>query len=221
MDAAFWHERWNNNEIGFHQAKVNGYLQSFWSQLKFAPGSRIFVPLCGKSLDMCWLLEQGFRVLGVELNRQAVESFFAENSLVASCQQTEAFRTWRHPRIEILQGDFMALSPAQTTDIGGVYDRAAMIALPPEMRRKYCRHLLEIIPPTAEILLVTLEYPQAEMTGPPFSVAAEEIIALYGGARNVHCLASRDILTENQSFIEKGVTSLEEKVYRLTPWEKG
>ncbi len=221
MEAEFWHERWNNNEIGFHQEKVNTYLQCYWPQLSLCPGSRILVPLCGKSLDMCWLLEQGYRVLGVELHNHAVENFFSENGLAASCQQSGSFRVWRHPEIEILQGDFMALTAQQTTEIRCVYDRAAMIALPSEMRRDYCRHLQKIISPATEILLITLEYPQMEMSGPPFSVTEAEIIAAYGSSREVRCLASRDILMENQSFIEKGVTKLEEKVYHLPPDESG
>jgi len=138
MEAAFWHERWDNNEIGFHQAQVNTYLQRYWSQLGLSADSRILVPLCGKSLDMCWLLERGHSVLGVELDSRAVESFFSDNAPVANCLQSGAFHAWRHPQVEILQGDFMALTAAQTTDVRCVYDRAAMIALPPEMRRDYC-----------------------------------------------------------------------------------
>ncbi len=217
MDAEFWHTRWHNNEIGFHQAKVNVYLQRYWPLLGLSPDSRILAPLCGKSLDMCWLLEQGYRVLGVELDSRAVESFFSENGLTSNCRKSGAFHAWRHPQIEILQGDFMALTDAQTADIRCVYDRAAMIALPPKMRRDYCRHLQEIISPETEIFLITLEYPQAEMSGPPFSVTENEILAAYGEARELRCLESRDILPENQSFMEKGVTKMEEKVYHLVP----
>ncbi len=85
MEPAFWHKRWADNQIGFHQGQVNSYLQTHWPALGLETGSRVLVPLCGKSLDLVWLAGQGYRVLGVELSRRAVEDFFREHGLEARC----------------------------------------------------------------------------------------------------------------------------------------
>ena len=216
MDPDFWHRRWRKSEIAFHQREINTHLQQFWNRLALKPNERIFVPLCGKSLDMLWLAGQGYQVLGVEISPLAVESFFQENGLNPQIQRTERFEIWQADAFTLLLGDFFALVPADLSDIASAYDRASLIALPPAMRQQYARHLTAILPPSASVLLVTLEYPQEAMQGPPFSVEEPEVQALYENAYDIERLYVHDALAENPRFHDR-LSRLEEKVYLLKP----
>ena len=145
MDPDFWHERWKTNQIGFHQGDVNPYLVQYWPSLTLNKGGRVLVPLCGKSRDMFWLLEQGFNVVGIEISPIAVESFFLENRLTPEITRETCCIRWKTEALEILCGDFFGL---ERNDIGtcqGVYDRAALIALPPAMRPRYVNHLSALL----------------------------------------------------------------------------
>jgi len=218
MDTAFWHERWKAGQIAFHRQEVNPQLVAFWDRLGLAPGGRVLVPLCGKSLDMLWLRERGFGVLGVEVSELAVESFFAENNLPVRKRQAGAFTAYDGERLTLLCGNFFDLGAEVVAGgCAAVYDRASLIALPPDMRRRYARHLLGLFPDGLNSLLLTLEYPQQEMDGPPFSVGMPELQSLYGGNCTVERLLAHDVLGNYPGFRDKGLTRLEEKVYRLSP----
>lgn len=216
MDPDFWRTRWANNQIGFHQDDINPYLRQFWPTLELEPKAKVFVPLCGKSRDLLWLREQGFDVVGVELSHLAVEAFFKENGLSATVTSSGSLVSHHAEGITLYCGDFFALTPAMVGNVAGVFDRAALIALPPEMRLAYVNHMARLLPASAATLLVTFEYPQHEMAGPPFSVPEEEVRALYGGWCAVELLGDFDILSQEPRFREKGVTVLHEKVYRLS-----
>ncbi|MGA7802178.1 MAG: thiopurine S-methyltransferase [Gammaproteobacteria bacterium] len=215
MDPEFWHGRWERDQIGFHQTEINVHLQNFWGRLGAARDTPVFVPLCGKSQDMRWLAEQGHPVVGVEISPLAVEAFFADNGLTATRTEQGAFTRWHSGSITILCGDFFALRPEDVADVGGVYDRASLIALPPEMRQRYARHMAHLLAPGSPCLLVTFEYPQQQMDGPPFSVTGSEVDALYRDCFDLERLYHRNILDENARFKELGLTSLEERVFRL------
>jgi thiopurine S-methyltransferase len=215
MDPQFWHERWRQNQIGFHQPGVNDHLQRFYRELDLAPGAGVFVPLAGKSLDMVWLRSQGHPVIGVELSSIAVQAFFAENGLSAQCRREGAFEVCEAEGVRLLCGDFFDLSPAELTGVSAAYDRAALIALPADMRARYVDQLVRVLPPDVSILLVTLEYPAGEMQGPPFSVDEAEVRALYAPRFEVRVLAAVDRLPAEPRFRDKGVHRLEEKVYLL------
>ncbi|TAN83969.1 MAG: thiopurine S-methyltransferase, partial [Gallionella sp.] len=189
MKKDFWLERWEREETGFHQGEVNPYLRQHWQKLHPAHGSVAFVPLCGKSHDMLWLCGRGHRVLGVELSAIAAQAFFEENGYTPHRSTSRKFERYEADGICILCGDFFDLCRDDLADVGAVYDRAALIALPPEMRERYARHLIHILPPATKILLITLDYPQAEMPGPPFAVSPGEVEALYREHAGVHLLA--------------------------------
>ncbi|MNH02923.1 Thiopurine S-methyltransferase [compost metagenome] len=214
MEPAFWQQRWADNQIGFHQAQVNPYLQQYWPDLSLVSGSRVLVPLCGKSLDLVWLAGQGHRVLGVELSRRAVEDFFREHGLTAEVSRRGAFEVWRSDDMELWCGDFFALRAEDVADCVAVYDRAALIALPAPMRADYLRLLSQLLPAGAEGLLVTLDYQQALLAGPPFSVADDEVRAGFVGWQ-VKMLEEREVIEESPKFVQAGVKSLVERVYRL------
>jgi thiopurine S-methyltransferase len=216
MQKDFWLERWEKEEIGFHEKEVNAYLKRFWHELQIAPGNRVFVPLCGKSLDMLWLREQGHPVVGVELSEIAAQAFFKENGYHAAHTHGGKFRQYAADDIRILCGDFFDLSPDDMAGVKAVYDRASMVALPPEMRQRYARHLVSILPPATKILLVIFDYPQAEMPGPPFALASAEVETLYGKHADIRLLDKVDILAQNPRFQQRGLTRLQESIYLLT-----
>ncbi len=215
MDAPFWLERWEKNQIGFHQNQVNAHLRSFWDKLALEKGATVFVPLCGKSQDLLWLRGEGHSVVGVELSPLAAEAFFTENELTPTVTRDGAFVRYESDGVTFLAGDFFALTPDAIGPVAGVYDRASLIALPPSMRKRYADHLTTLAPATAPILLISLDYPDGEMNGPPFSVHEEEVRRLYEGRREVSILYTHDALAENKPFADRGVTRLTEKVYRL------
>lgn len=216
MEKDFWLERWERAEIGFHQDEVNPYLRDYWQALHPVSGSEVFVPLCGKSLDMLWLRQQGHAVLGVELSAIAVQGFFAENGLVAEHASDARFDCCEADGIRILCGDFFDLNKQDMTQVTAVYDRASLVALPPQMRQRYARHLVSILAPGTQILLVTFDYPQAEMSGPPFAVSPGEVEALYRDHADIRLLAQLDVLPQNPRFQQRGLTRLQENIFLLT-----
>lgn len=213
MEPAFWHKRWADNQIGFHQLQVNPYLQAHWPALGLAAGAQVLVPLCGKSLDLLWLAAQGYRVLGVELSRRAVEDFFVEHGLVAEVSQRGAFEVWRSGEIELWCGDIFALKAEDVAGCAGLYDRAALIALPPRMRERYMA-LLDELPAIGKGLLVTLDYDQSLIDGPPFSVGDGEVRAGFSGWQ-VDEVEGREILDESPKFLKAGVERLLERAYSV------
>jgi len=216
MQKEFWHERWQQNQIGFHSEEINHHLLKVWPALNIAPGSRVFVPFCGKSKDMLWLQAQGFEVIGVELSQLAVQAFFAENELPAATGRQGRFRVTEAENLRIYCGDFFDLTVDDLTGVAAVYDRASLVALPAEMRAAYAEHMQQLLGPGTKTLLVTFDYSQHEMLGPPFSVQTAEVLALYSSWCDVDLLYTRDILDREPHFRDKGVSWMQEQVYVLT-----
>ena len=216
MEAEFWHNRWQDNLIPFHKAIVNDYLERYFERLGLVEGDRVLVPLCWKSVDMVWLRDRGCAVTGVELSAIAVRDFFSEQAITASEREDGAFKVLEGEGIKLLDGDFFALDCGHTANIAAVYDRAALVALPEEMRARYVDHLLSILAPQVPMLLLTFEYPAHEIDGPPFSVDEEEVRALYAGRRKVTLLESLDRLAQESRLAERGLTQLREHAFLLT-----
>ncbi|HCJ30987.1 MAG TPA: thiopurine S-methyltransferase [Pseudomonas sp.] len=215
MDEGFWQRRWARNEIGFHLNEVNPFLRRHWPGLRLTEGARVLVPLCGKSLDMAWLAEQGFAVLGVELSERAVEDFFTEQGLEADISVKGGFKVYRAGALEIRCGDFFALSHNEVADCQGLYDRAALIALPADMRQHYVEHLANILAPSCQGLLITLDYEQEQMSGPPFAVSDAEVRQSLSSRWEIELLERANVLDGNWKFLQRGLTRLEESCYRL------
>lgn len=215
MEPKFWQERWARNQLGFHLPEVNPYLERHWPSLALAEGAKVLVPLCGKSLDLMWLATQGHRVLGVELSEQAVEAFFGEQSLTPRITQRGVFTVYQADLIEVWCGDFFALDAEVLADCTAVYDRAALIALPPLMRSQYTEQLNNMLRPGCQGLLITLDYDQTQKAGPPFAVTDEEVKVLLGAHWSLQVIEKQDILGESWKFVQDGVTGLDERVYRV------
>jgi len=215
MEETFWKQRWIEGRIGWHQQEVDRLLQKHWPTLGLGSDSTVLVPLCGKSLDMAWLAAQGHAVRGVELSGLACVSFFAEQGVEPAEHAEGAFQVFSAPGIALYCGDVFALDDAQLADVAAVYDRAALIALPPAMRQRYAAELYARLPAGCRGLLITLEYPQAERAGPPFSVPEDEVRALFEPHWAVALLERRDILAAEPGFRAEGVSALHTAVYRL------
>ena len=212
-----WHRHWTRPNPGFHEGQVNRYLLKYLPLFTLAQGATIFVPLCGKAVDILWLSQQGFNVVGVELSQVAVESFFAESELDFSTRQEGEFMRYDAPNITIYQGDFLHLQPIHLERCALVYDRAAIVAIESFNRAAYQRKMMQIIPPATPMLMVTLDYDQSQMSGPPFSVPVSEIRQLYQQEYDIDVLESNEQIEERSRWRDQGLTSLIESALKLTP----
>lgn len=190
MEATFWHERWEAQDIGFHLGAPNELLVSHFKTLAVPPGGRVFVPLCGKTRDIHWLLAQGYRVAGAELSPLAVAQLFEELEIAPSIESRGALTHYSGADIDIFVGDIFELSAELLGAVDAIYDRAALVALPDDIRSKYRSHLLTISA-NARQLLLTLEYDTDLLAGPPFSIVAEDVRAYYGDVYEIVALGSR------------------------------
>lgn len=204
MERSFWLQRWASGRIGFHNSEVNSLLQRHHEAVLAGRG-RVLVPLCGKSLDLWWLRDQGHEVVGVELAETAVRAFFEEAGVEPRVRSEGALTAWSTEGLTLLQGDFFEL----TGRFDAVWDRAALVALPPPLRVRYAQHLRSRVDGTG--LLVTFDYPQAERDGPPFAVLDDEVRSLFPGARP---LETQEI-TEAINQRGWGLSHIEERVYAL------
>lgn len=215
MQSQFWLDMWESGRTGFHRDAPMPLLVDNWPSLALPKDSRVLVPLSGKSLDLLWLAEQNHRVLGVELSPLAVEQFFDEHDLQPERHATEQGTHYVTDTIEIIQGDIFNLTAATLATCDGIYDRAAMIALPSDMRTRYAHAIYARLPAQARGLLITLDYDQSEMDGPPFSVTADNVNMLLGADwRIAECLRNA-VLKDHPNFRDAGLTALDTVVYQL------
>ncbi|ODB97371.1 hypothetical protein A3196_11735 [Candidatus Thiodiazotropha endoloripes] len=212
-----WLQRWKDNNIGWHHVEFNQHLLNYWHSLYLPAGSLVLAPLCGKSRDMFWLAEQGYRIRGIELSRLAISQFFDEHNLKPTVEQHDYFEQWRQGPFELLCGDIFDLAQQDNSDIDAVYDRASLIALNPQQRKQFARLIIDLLPGHAKILLVTLEYPQDEMSGPPYSVGEAEIRELFGQNFTINLLHHLDLLHNTDRYQHHGVSQMVEKIYLLKP----
>ena len=214
MEASFWHDKWERQQIGFHLNEVNPFLTRYWKQLGLNGGT-VLVPLCGKSLDMVWLNQHDHYVVGNELSNAALEGFISEQQLQVNHHNHDTLNCYSNDGYQLWQGDFFNLNEEKLPRLNAFYDRAALIALPPQMRQRYWAHLASLLQPGTPGLLITLDYPQQQFNGPPFCVTEEEVRQLSEGLFEVELLCREDVLAENPRFVHKQVERLDELVFRL------
>ena len=216
LNPEFWNERWRNNQIGFHRADVNPWLMKYWDSVPVEKGSPVFLPLAGKTLDIPWLVEKGFSVKAIECSRIAVEEFFISQHWSAEKISVATLQCWQHEVVDFYCGDYFDMSPDMLAGVKVVYDRASLIAFPFEQRKRYVEKLMQLLPSRPPILLVTVEYPQHEMNGPPFAVPESEVQELYGRYYDIKKLDEGDLLDIEPRWRQKGLSSMDEKVFLLT-----
>jgi thiopurine S-methyltransferase len=193
VEASFWHQKWEQGDIGFHENGVNPFLAAHFETLNLAKGSRVFLPLCGKTRDAAWLLACGYRVVGAELSELAINQLFEELGLEPEISKVGRLTRYRAEDIEILAGDIFAVSAEYLGPINAIYDRAALIALSARVRKHYASHLMNITG-AAPQLLITYEYDQLLMDGPPFSVSESEIKQHYGTFYQLKFVGSKSVI---------------------------
>lgn len=214
MHPEFWQQRWQEGRTGFHQATPTPLMMKYWPSFGVLADARVFVPLAGKSNDMVWLAAQGHRVLGVELAQMAVDQFFAEHALTPAVHETRYGKHHIAGNIELICGDVFHLDTAILESCTAVFDRAAMIALPPELRQRYIQEVYAKLPSGCHGLLITLEYPQQDRDGPPFSVQETEVRAQLEPVWQVHLQDRRPIPADHPGFVA-GASKLDTAVYKL------
>lgn len=210
MDHAFWHQRWQNQEIGFHRDAFHELLTSYFA--KVVSSGRVVVPLCGKSNDMLWLLDQGYRVFGVELSELAVVTFFEENQLRPLVQQRGKFKEYAVDELVIWVGDVFDLSADDLADCDAWYDRAALVALPDDLRSNYVSLLKNKLPRGSKGLLITVEYPPGYRQGPPFSITEKDVHTAFDSRFKIKRMAQIQGFVNNQPTADSPVT---EQAYLL------
>ncbi len=178
MDPDFWHRRWERNEIGFHEDEANAMLVAHFRLLALPGNARVFVPLCGKTRDLAWLLSQGYRVVGAELSQLAIDQLFADLGAVPDIVAVGDLLHYSAPGIDIYVGDIFDLSRDRIGPVDAIYDRAALVALPTDIRDRYAAHIVQITDKAPQFL-ICFDYDQTLMQGPPFSINADEVARIY------------------------------------------
>jgi thiopurine S-methyltransferase len=192
MDASFWHKKWERNEVAFHEREANPLLVKYFDDLALPKGSRVFLPLCGKTLDIEWIRSRGYRVAGSELTAIAIEQLFSELGVEPVITANDGMSRYSAESIDIFVGDIFHLSSGILGQIDAIYDRAALVALPETMRSRYAGHLTEITNHAPQ-LLITYHYDQRVLSGPPFSVSNEEVTRHYQSGYDLKLLASTEV----------------------------
>ncbi|WP_162622680.1 thiopurine S-methyltransferase [Salinisphaera orenii] len=219
MTPATWLEKWQTGPIRFHQPDGHPALIEHWASLEATGNERVLVPLCGKARDMATLAERGHAVHGIELSQRAAIDFFAESGLTPSVltHDPDCYRgEWPGGgAVEIDVGDFFELADRPGRSCELFFDRAALIALPPSTQARYVAQMSAMLAYDARGLLITLEYPDSAMSGPPFSIPEDEVRKLFNDDFVVTRLASRDVLSLYDHLRDNGLPSLYEHVFQL------
>lgn len=222
MNREFWLDKWRQGQTGFHAARPNRFLMEHGPKLKaLATRSRgdtapcVYVPLCGRSLDLHALAQLGFRVVGTELSPLATEAFFSDQNTVPQVRQLAAHRVLSAGAFTLYEGDAFTLPSAELSGVDAVYDRAAFVAMPPEMRAQYCDHLRRLMRPGGALLLVAFEYDATRMSGPPFSVDETCVRAFWSAHARIEELGSVELIDEEPRFRERGVDSIRERAWLI------
>jgi len=218
MKSEFWHKCWERNSLGFHQETVHPFLTEHFEKLLKPTDQHVFVPLCGKSLDMVWLAER-MQVSGAELSEIACGDFFTDMGIDYLAKVEGDFKHFIFDNIDLWQGDFFKLNldmlNAGKENIDWIYDRAAIIALPESMQQAYVDHLLSFMTENTRLFLVSIEFPKPEMSGPPFPLFQQDIKHLFAGY-NVEAVAVNDITDKRFAQREFDVSYLTERLYVIT-----
>ena len=217
MEPGFWQQRWADGRIGFHRPEVNPKLRTYIDRLGLRPGDCVLVPLCGKSLDLPWLAgDQGATPVGVELSERAVTTLFSENGIEPACEPQGDLVLWRGGGVAVYCGDYFDLTGPQLGAVAAAWDRAALIALPADLRPAYAAHTAHLLPPGACLLLVTLAYADDGIQGPPFAVPPAEVESLYAPWFDVAALDLDTPAAPPGDLSVQGITEIRESVWLLT-----
>lgn len=192
MEKKFWHDRWRENDIAFHLDQPNPKLVDNFKKLSIKENSCIFVPLCGKTLDISWLLSNGYKVAGIELSETAIIELFKTLAIEPIIKSAQNLKHYSANNIDIFVGDFFDLSKDKIPHIHAIYDRGAYVALPESLRTNYCKHIVKLTNKAPQ-LLVTYEYDQTLMKGPPFSINHQNLMNNYAEVYEIANISSENV----------------------------
>lgn len=216
MEISYWQSRWKKEKTGWHMETVYPQLPKLWPQLNINKNAEVFVPLCGKSKDLDWLADQGCHVTGIDVSEKAIKSLIDNFSAEFEKEYRHGFTIYQSDKIELWNGDFFKFPAEDYSAPDLIYDKAAMIALPPDMRPAYAQKLLQISGHQTKIFLQTFEYDQNEMNGPPFSVPEKEIRKYFGEHFSLTLLHKESKFDDLAKFQRRGLSSfLDEKIFLL------
>lgn len=214
MEEKYWHERWKKSELNFHKSEFNPLLLQYFPRSSLPQAAKVLVPLCGKSLDLIWLHQQGYSVTGVELSEIAIEAFFEEQEISFTKNESQSFSEWTADSLNIVKQDFFQFSPVQAFD--AIYDRASLVALPKKMREDYASKIATLLIPGGRYLLLAFSYNDTSLDGPPFSVTDAEVRQLFHSHFDIECMLSRKVSLGVPRFESAGVSECLENVYLMT-----
>lgn len=218
MEISYWQSRWRKGKTGWHMDTVYPPLPTFWDDVNIESGSRILVPLCGKSLDLGWFVDHGHTVTGIDVSAKAIHHIMQQHPESFTKDSSHGFTVYRSESLVLWQGDYSKLPTDEIPTQDLIYDKASIIALPPEKRLDHANKHIELCSTHTQILLQTFEYEQSEMHGPPFAVHEEELKKLFGNRFKLTCIHEQSKMEELQRFKQRGLSSyLTEKVFHLTP----
>lgn len=225
MEHEFWHEKWDKNEIGFHLDGPHPWFIRAIDDVAISKNQTVFVPLCGKTHDIDLLLQQGCNVVANELSELAIDALFSRLQLTPQISRWQGVepsyqgKLYKSGQLTVLVGDYFQLTPSLLSSVYGghmdwVYDRAALVALPLPMRKQYSQALMQLCPQAKQILM-TLDYDQNQMSGPPFSVTPEEIQQHYGTFYKVTPMQEQNIIEKEPKFQQRGLTAFYQRLFML------
>ena len=206
-----WAKSWREGKTGFHLSHPNPNLEKYAHIL--ADCKKILFPLCGKTLDMHYMHHKGHHCIGVERVEKAIQSFFAEWDVIPKQNN----HIYQHQQITIHHQNIFAVHAENIPNIDGIFDRAALIALPIEIRQQYANHLLSFLPAGGKILMITIDMPRPQEQGPPFLVRKEAIPTLFSAASDVSCLAVVHKTPKDEPFLLRNdMEWMDEYVWSIT-----
>jgi thiopurine S-methyltransferase len=218
MEISYWQSRWRNDKTGWHMQQVFPLLQSYWHVLNLPKNAVVLVPLCGSSLDIQWLAGQGHYVIGVDVSEIAIKTLKQNHDEPFQKSTKAGLDRYASNSMELWCGDFLKLQKQWLPPVDAIYDKAAIIALPKEMRTRYAGSLQALMQPHTQVLINCFEYKQNEMPGPPFAVFENELQSLFGENFHIKMLHVHSLFDELTNFHPRGLKSyLDEKLYHLSP----
>lgn len=218
MEISYWQSRWQKQKTGWHMQTVFPLLKTYWKHLNLSQNAVVLVPLCGKSLDLDWLLRQEYHVIGVDVSEIALKEVINRSGAAFTSSTKGSFTCFRSDALQLWCGDVLTLQKQWLPPVDAIYDKAALIALPPHKRGDYAHTLRSLLQPHTQIFMNSFEYEQKEMTGPPFAVFLDEIERQYGDLFKINLLYEHALLKKLTNFQRRGLRSyLTEKVYHLSP----
>lgn len=219
MELSYWQSRWKKGKIGFHMPDGYPGLKKYWGSLNLKPHPTVLVPLCGKTIDLAHLAQLGATVVGVEISERAILEFFNEQNLSFETDTFADFTIRKSENIELWEGDFFKFPTHKHPSFDLIYDKAALVALPPKMRKRYGKKLSALSSDATSILLHHFIYSQEQMSGPPFSVSVQEVEVLFSNQFRIQLLYEYTIPAEKfPQFQRRGLKSpLKERLLYLRP----